>query len=408
VTVLAVGEKLAAPAAALVASVLFLLALSGQHDPLSPQSIANQHFAETASYATALSELNRAWPPLYPTLLWAVTAMGIPLGQVNALLFLGTLALLFFAGRRVAPGVHPAWAVALYAACAFNVFNLHQLVSEALFIPLTIGTLLLTRRCARTGAARDQVLLSALLAACCLTRYFALVWLVPFVGLALVVGGSSEARSRIARAAAICIGAALPLAGWMLHARATTGYLTGMERFAPRIFSEKTTLLGNLSLGGRTLFLDGFVPGTNASHAAVGPEFGADPVGLIVGGVVGIGALVLGVVCTRVALAVPSPRNTHRGVLAVLLPGLSLGYGVVLLAVWSLGNNDPIYSRFLYPCYVFFVLGGVHVYAHVKSASGASASRAARRPFQTLYALMLSSQAVGTLLTLRQAWAAGP
>jgi hypothetical protein len=82
-----VNEKIVAPAAATLACVLFLLALAAQHDPFSPQSLANQHFAATPSYATALTELNRVWPPLYPTVLWGITGLGVPLGQVNGLLF---------------------------------------------------------------------------------------------------------------------------------------------------------------------------------------------------------------------------------------------------------------------------------------------------------------------------------
>jgi hypothetical protein len=397
-----VSEKVVAPTVAALATVLFLLALAAQGDPFSPQSLANQHFANTSSFGTALSELNRVWPPLYPTLLWGATALALPLGQVNGILFLGTLALLAAAGRHVAPGLHPAWTVALYAACAFNVFNLHQLVSEALFVPLTVAALLITQRCARTGAPRDLVILSVLLAACCLTRYFALVWLVPIVGAALLVGGSESARTRVLRAAAVCAGAALPLAAWMLHARVTTGYLTGIERFAPRIFSEKTTLLGNLSLGGRTLFLDGFVPGVNASHAAVGSEWSVEPLGVILA----LLALALAGICAKVARDCRTPRAAGApGTLAVLLPGLSIGYLAVLLGVWTVGNNDPLYTRFVYPCYVFLVLASAHVYSHVKRATTEPRSR---RPFQLLYALMLSSQAVGTLLILRQAGGAGP
>ncbi|MBW2232607.1 MAG: glycosyltransferase family 39 protein [Deltaproteobacteria bacterium] len=387
----------AAPIAALLACVLCLLALSLQDDPLSPQSLANQYFAATPRYTTALSELNRVWPPLYPSTLWGLTAVGVPLGQVNALLLLTTLSLLFFAGRRVAPGVDPAWGVALYAACAFNAFNLHQLVSEALLIPLALGTLVLTCRCASTAGVRDHVLLSALLAACCLTRYFALVWLVPVVGLALLA--TRPRAHRVWRAAAVTVGAMLPLGAWMLHARISTGYLTGMERFSPRIFSEKTTLLENLSFGGRTLFLDGFTPGANASHASVGVDWSLDPIGIAVAA----GAVALALWCTRVAVAAraagrAASTNDSAGVAWVLLPGLSLGYLAVLLTVWTLGNNDPLYGRFLFPCYVFFMLAGMHLYAGVKRTA-----IVARRPFQLLYALMLASQSIGTIGVVAQA-----
>jgi hypothetical protein len=84
------------------------------------------------------------------------------------------------------------------------------------------------------------------------------------------------------------------------------------------------------------------------------------------------------------------------GALGWLLPGFSLGYLACLLVLWTAGNNDPIYTRFLYPSYAFLGLSAAHVYSHVK----ASAAAAAHRPFQALYLWMLAAQAAGTLVRL--------
>jgi hypothetical protein len=393
-----VTERVLGPAATALACLLFVAAFQLQTAPLSPQSLANRHFANTADYTTAISELKRVWPPLYPSVLWAGEAVGVPLHLANALLFFLTLAVLYPVGRRVAPEVNPAWAIALYAAAGFNAFNLHQLVAEALLIPLALGVLAYTARCVEHGRDRDYACLCALLAACCLTRYFALAWLVPLVGLTLALRGVRSTRARVMRAAAVVAVACGPAALWMLHARATTGFFTGMERFAPRGFEAQTSLLGNVSHIARTFFLDFFAPRFDASHASLAGG-SADPLALAVAA----GALSLGVWCAVVAIRSEAPdAGNTSGALSLVLPGLSVGYVAVLLLVWTVGNNDPIHSRFLYPSYVFFLLGGMHLYSHVKT-SHTDTRGAATRPFQALYALLLATQAGGTLLAIGSA-----
>jgi hypothetical protein len=405
-----VSTRFVGPAAAALACLLFVVALQLQSAPLSPQSLANRRFAATADYTVALSELKRVWPPLYPSVLWGVGRLGVPAHTINALLFLVTVVLLYPVGRRVAPAVDPAWTVALYAAATFNAFNLNQLVAEALLIPLALGILAATARCLDGGRVRDHVLLCALLAAACLTRYFALAWLAPLVGLSLARYGMRPLRKRILRAAAVVGVACAPAALWMLHARATTGFLTGMERFSPRGFSAQTSPIGNLAYTARTLFADFFAPDLDASHAALaaGSE---SPLGIAIA----VTALGLGIWCARAVLRArrrAGPRT--RDAQTLLLTGLSIGYVAVLLLVWTVGNNDPIYSRFLYPCYVFFLLGGMHLYSLVKMEpqlvkmeSQAAHARShgdslggQSRPFHALYALLLVSQALGTLLSI--------
>jgi hypothetical protein len=379
---------LAACALALFALALFAQALRGAGDPLSPQSLANLHFASTPRYAAAIGELSRVWPPLYPSVLWLFAAFGIPPLAVNGGLFAAGVALLVPLGRRVAPAVHPAWWAALYAVSGFHLENLQQLVSEALLVPLSLGLLLAAIRCSERGAAADYALVGVLLAACCLTRYFALAWLAPAVFAALALRAPAPLATRAARAGATVLASALPVLGWMLHARLSTGFSTGMDRFSPRIFAGKTTLLENLVHTARTLFVDWFSPSQSGSHAAVGSEWRLEPAAAAVAVVAGV--LVLA--CARAAMRARPGTGARAGAIVFLLPGFSLGYVACLLVLWTAGNNDPIYSRFLYPSYVFFGLSAAHVYSHVKSSGEAGA----RRPFQALYVWMLAAQLAGT------------
>ena len=385
------GARAAALGVALLATALSLVALQLESEPLSPQSWLNQGTAKADSLARAIARLDGRWPPLYPMVLRSLGAVGIPIQHANALLFLATLALLVPVGRRVAPRVDPAWWIALYAVASFNAFNLHQLSSEALLIPLSLAAFYLASHpSTRRSRALDSGL-AALLALSCLTRYFAVVSLLPVVGVALLWHGEGTTRERISRAYLITGAASLPVLAWMLYAQSESGFLTGMDR---SLFAQQTALPANLLSTARAIFLDFLAPGEVATQAAVGLRWSWHPVGIVVG----CGALGLAGLCTRVALRSarsPAREDREAGRLALLLAGLSIGYLLLTIGVWSVTNNDPIYTRFLYPSYVFFGLAGAHVYSHTKERL--ANDRASRRPFQWLYGLLLGTHAAGTL-----------
>lgn len=377
-------ERLAAAAPWILTAVaLVLLAGSLQHpgEPLSPQSLANRAFASSLDYGTAIEKLNRVWPPLYPSLLWVAKRAALPPDQVSWILFAAGLALLVPVGRRLAPEVHPGWWIGLYTAFSFHVPLLQQLVSETLLVPLALALVWALLEYRDRGRTRDLALVGVLLAACFLTRYFALVWLAPLSLLFVARAAPGTPVAKVVRAGSVVGLACLPVLAWMLHARLTTGFLTGMDRFAPRIFDAKTTLGGNLLFTGRTLFVDAFVPGRSGTHAAVGSDWTLDPTGVAVGVV----AVALAAWCCIEARKTP-PRSW-------LLLGLSVGYPLLLIAVWTAGNNDPIYTRFLYPSYVFFGLAAAHVYSCVK----ATGEPRARWPFRALYVWLAVAQLAGSL-----------
>jgi hypothetical protein len=386
-------------AALITASAVFLLAalLSGPAPSAGIQAVANEQFAAAESYSTALAEYKRVWPPLYPTLLFCANRIGITPRAVNLVLFAATIALLFPVGRRVAPRVHPGWWAGLYAVAGSHAANLGAAFSEALLIPLALGVLWVTLDCAEHGRGRDYAMAGGLLAAACLTRYFALFWLVPLAFLVLARWAPGPPRVRAVRAAVTAGAAALPVLAWMLHTRLTTGFFTGMDRFASRLGEAQTTLAGNLLHTARTLFVDGFVPGRHATHEAVGRDWHLDPIGL---GAAVVACVLLGAClrATRISWRTREPGSATPW----LLGGLTAGYGVWLIALWTTGNNDPVYSRFVYPAYAFLGLAAAHFYSGVKSEG----STALRRPFQLLYAWMLLVQVAGTATLLARSGSA--
>ncbi|MFP6629519.1 MAG: hypothetical protein VCC67_10855 [Myxococcota bacterium] len=380
-------------------TLLVVAAMASQGGDLSPQSRVNLAFALEPSYDEALARLGHRWPPLYPSLLWAGARVGMPPDTTNLLLFLATLAALVPAARWAAPAIAPVFPVVLYAVCAFNYWNLHQLVSEALLVPLALGVLLLAERChrddpARAGYARNIASLTALAAAACLTRYFAIFWLLPLA--AWVAAGPPGSR-RLVRAGSVLAIAAAPVGLWMAHARSITGHLTGMDRFAPRSYETLTTFTANLELAARSLAMDWFGTSGPASHAALR---GSWQPSMLDAGLLGLASAVVvacgiaGFRAARAGTASPPARRAD----SLLLVCFSVGHVGWVVLLWTIGNNDPIYSRFLYPSYVFFLLAGFHAYSNLKPSSHSHAQGAwLRAPFLALFALVLAVQALATL-----------
>lgn len=361
-------------------------------DPLSPQSVGNRAFAEANDYATALAELGHVWPPLYPSLLFCADAVGVSPHAFGLLLFGVSIALLFPVGRRVAPGIHPGWWAGLYAVAEVHGTNLRQLVSEVLLIPLALAVLWASLVCTERGRARDYALLTLFLGAASFTRYFAVLWLVPMVFMVLAWRAPGTSGTRLARAAISSGVALLPVSAWMFTAWLTTGFLTGMDRAAPRALAAWTAFDWNLTLTARTVLLDWFVPGRSATHAALIKDWAFEPL------IAASAALSVALVSACLTAAWRGGRRALASDPAAgwLLLGLSLGYGVWLIALWTVGNNDPIYTRFVYPAYVFVGLAAFHLYSRVKEQGTARQ----RQPFRMLYAWTLGIQVVGLALSI--------
>jgi hypothetical protein len=376
----------------------------------SPQSLVNVRFARNPDFASALHDYKRARPPLYPSALWAFAQSGLHMRWLNLALLYGALVVLWRAVHAAAPRVQPALPVALYALCHFNYVNLHQYVSEGLFVLLALLFLLATLRYSRSPSTGNLLWLGAVSAAACLTRYIGLFWLVPIACVQLALTSLRGARERAAHLCGYLLVTLLPVGMWMWDAYRKTGNLTGMDRFEPRPFPRRTELDFNLLYTGKTLAVDFLSPQRHASHAVVnepGPLLPAEAVAV---GLAAFLALGLGAAGARAwkgrRRREASPGGAvdgQRSVVPALSSGhslswqLSLGYLLVVIVLWTIGNNDPIYTRFLYPCYAFLILSIICSYSRIRDSS---AERWVRLPFWALALLILAVQGTKSLSPL--------
>jgi protein-S-isoprenylcysteine O-methyltransferase Ste14 len=137
----------------------------------------------------------------------------------------------------------------------------------------------------------------------------------------------------------------------------------------PRTFPEGaahwaglTGARANLTLWARTLLVDFFSPDLYAAHSVVTRPYRPSAVEWAL------------VALTAAALAVAlgawrrrgregeREERPERGIVAQAF----LLYNAATLLTWSFANNDPIYTRFLYPSYAFLVLLGFYAYADVR------------------------------------------
>ena len=362
-----------------------------QSADLSIQSELNLRFAGRATLASALERYPKLRPPLYPILLWLAEACRIAARRVNELIFLATLPVLYALARRSLGRVRPIHPVLLYAAANFNYVNLHQPTAEGLFVLLSLVLVL-----GLADVSREEegwlplALVTTATVGLCLTRYFAVYFALPLVALNVLRSPEPLPR-RLGRLSAVLAAALAPLVLWMWIARRETGFWTGVDRLAPRTFpegaahwAELTGMRANLTLWLKTVLVDFFSPNLYAAHSVVTRPHRLSTVEWA------LVALSL----TAFAFAIAAWRRRRRettrareeGYERVLVVEAFVLYNVMTLATWTFANNDPIYTRFLYPSYVFLVLLGFYAFADVRRWS---ASPWGPLAFKLLYASLL-------------------
>lgn len=323
------------------------------------QARLNLRFARDPSFLHALERYEPMWPPLYPTLLWSLDRLGIGPLVVNELLVFASLLLLWRLARRVAPGVDPFVPVLLFAVMQANYWNLHLVVSEALLVPLVLASSLALLRFQERRDWTSLLLLAALLSAACATRTIALFWLIPlFAWFAWPQARDLSLAKRIAATAVVLA----PTLVWMAHAYRTTGFLTGRNRLnarqwdsAIRHWEGTTDLPHNAWFALKTLAADFFSPLHFANHPFV--DFPWHPTAIE-------WLCLVAAIGTIAWIAADRLRGRSRSAPWQLVARepemlpiqLVLAFLFWTLALWSVGNNDPIYTRFLYPSYAFIIL----------------------------------------------------
>jgi hypothetical protein len=337
------------------------------------------------------------WPPGYPLVLLLGRSAGLPPKTTNLLLFFASCLLFGLLFKQIFPESRSPWPLVLFAACAFNYYNLAQFTSEILVVPLALCTSFLLLLYLRDRTFPLLVGLSLCCAAAFVSRYHALAWLLPLVGGHLFFPLRKINPRSLVHMAVFALIALVPI-GFVMRANYRTNrHLTGMPRWhyeTRRLpdklgyYEESTRPQDNIRLIAQTLFVDFLSSRTVATHevnASVyqpsGLEWG---IALILAMAAGIAAFYF----FRGHCRLKHPPGQGRKVTKNKEPGAFLpalffaGYILITFILWSVGNNDPIYTRFLYPSYPFLILWGFAGYFFVKKESS---SALASLPFLLSY-----------------------
>ena len=356
---------------AVLAIVLFVdAAYARRSGEQSVQSLKNLNFVKRADrlgLARALDMHPKVRPPLYPILLWACSRLGLPPRRVNEALFGSILLMLaVWARSRLGAGA-AAYLLALYTVAAFNYVNMYQTTAEVLFAALSMAILLLLEAHGRSRTWGSLFAVAAASSALCVTRYFGLFFVPPLIAAHLLLAGTDRPRRRLAQLAAFTAVSLAPAALWMRGSVAETGYLSGADRFAPRElpgqvehWRQLTGVAANLTLWTKTIFVDFFSLHRYAALSVVTRPYRASAIECAVAAVTVAGAAL------AVAVSLRAWRGDGLGQRASLPLQFFTAYTLVTLVLWSVGNNDPLNTRFLYPSYVFLLVVAFQGYELLK------------------------------------------
>jgi len=359
-----------------------------QDGDLTVQAQLNERFAERP-IAVAFEKYPRLRPPLYPMALWAARRVGLSAPAFQLAVFDALLIGLALYGRRFLRAVHPAFLVLGFAVAHFNHVNLYQRTAETLFAPLLFVFAVLLWRYRETSKGAGW--LGAVVSALCVTRHFGLFLAVPLAAAHVALRRATERRRRLIHLAVVLAVALAPIGYWMWITHDQTGLWTGVDRTRERDLPESVAhwkdLEGfddHLRLTATTLVVDFFSPRVHGAlaivtlpHRATAVEWGAIAIAFAAAAAFRAGQRGGWTRDSRF----PSPART--------LAEVAAAYLVLTLALWTVGNNDPIHTRFLFPMYPLLWVLAFHAYDAVKRG----ASWWERLPWLLLYAGFVAVQA---------------
>jgi hypothetical protein len=376
----------ASVAVAIAAAHLLYMRQGGD---LTVQSQLNERFAERP-LESAFEKYPRLRPPLYPMALWLARRAGLQAPVFQVLAFDALLVGLGLYGRRFLGRVHPAFLVLGFAVAHFNHVNLYQRTAETLFAPLLLAFTVILWRYHRSG--RGAGWLGTVASALCLTRHFGLYLAVPLAAAHVAARRATEPRRRLIHTALVLVLALAPIGHWMWITHEQTGLWTGADRTRPRDLPESvdhwkdlTGVDDHLRLTAKTLIVDFFSPRVYAALAVVTLPYRPTAVEWALMAT----AVVAGVSAWRAGRRSGWRSGDSPASPAWMLAEVAAAYLALTILLWSLGNNDPIHTRFLFPVYPLLWVLLFHAYDAVK---GWSAAWWERLPWQVMYAGFVAVQ----------------
>jgi len=352
---------------------------------LSPQS--QNMLARSTSLKSAMHV--DVWPPGYPLLLFVANKIHLPLKFVNLLLFYITLVLLFYISKKSLPQIYYIWLPLFYSLCSFNYYNLSQYTSEAMIVPLSIIILILLAMYLNKNSLSILLPLSLFCSISFISRYQALLWLAPIVIFNILVSMNLEKKILLSHLISFCFIAFGPISFFFINNYLRYGFVTGMDRFnwntrtlPPDVqyYAISTGFLDNILLTLKTYFLDFISPFTIATHEANLASYSISAIE--------IGIIVFIISCLLIFFRtiVQQIKASHsfadllitslrQSPLILLSIEFLLVYVVITVLVWTIGNNDPIYTRFLYPSYVYMIIGMFFGYYFIKTYNDSKINR---------------------------------
>ncbi len=400
--------RLAGALAGALCLVLALGFLATREGPaVTPDSVqylsTAHHVARGDGVRTSVTELTvdaadipfAPWPPLFPSLLGGLAALGLPLSTAarwtNLLFLAAALFPLAAVARRAAGPSGAAITVLLHAVLFYPVMLSAFVWSEPGYIVFSLTSLAFAGR----GLARERglpwelVVAGLFAAAAMLTRYIGFT-LIGATALGLWLVTLHRPPRRFWRDLALyTVPAVLPNLAWLLRNRHLTGYFFGEER--PDAWFTWDRILGDTV---RTMAVDW-----------IAPVWRSDIPGTALLAVLGAaGAVIL--------LAVAAARLRH-----LRFPSTAAGSGFVfllwiyavafVLAMIMLSRRvgfDPINTRYLAPVYPVLLVLAVTAFGHLLG-DGRRRGRPHRAVNLAATALVLLAvpQVASSVLLVRQA-----
>jgi hypothetical protein len=315
----------------------------------------------------------RVHPPGYPAILWMARAVHLPLSSVNFLFLLLAVLALGSVAHSIGGLALALPLVCFYLVCGFNYVHLRQYTSEAALIPLSLLVLLTLYRYLKAPRVGTLLLLSIACAGAYLCRYLALPWLGTVVAAHVCLARHRSWRQKCKHTVTWGIVSIAPIAAVMVNNYRSKGYITGTNRLGygqrrfnallVHVFEEQSDLGHNLWLILKTYAID-FASPRRFAHFRVNWRHYEPTTGewlLYAAAIVCIGYLISAWYRSQSGPRFRGrlsglPERCAKPSIAALVAEFWLTYLVVTIVFWTIGNMDPIHSRYLYPSYAFAIL----------------------------------------------------